>query len=186
MPLFGEATLNVLSHYSKNANIPFSVDQIRHDNEHKPGGLWLSDDSDYGWYELVLDQVRSGSSEWADGEELLQNRYDFIVDPRQLDKVLVLRTPAALRGFTLKYQEASPRECEVEGKVGYGRHIEWHRVKTDYKGILITPYQRELPHRRGDPDFHWYRFDCASGCFWDPTCLRPISRPQVPSTETAR
>ncbi len=172
--MFGESTLKVLSHYSKHANIRFTTNQLPKDNEHKPGGLWLSDDSDYGWYQFVLDQLHSGSREWADGKEILQHKYDFMIDLRQLDTVLVLRTPDALRTFILNYQEPLPRECQGESELGYGWHIEWHRVKTDYKGILITPYQPGLSYRCGDPDFHWYRFDCASGCFWDVTCLRPI------------
>ena len=26
---------------------------------------------------------------------------------------------------------------------------------SDYKGILITPYQPGLSHGNGNPDFHW-------------------------------
>ena len=39
----------VLFHYSKEADKVFSTDYCPGDNDHKPGGLWLSDDSDYGW-----------------------------------------------------------------------------------------------------------------------------------------
>ena len=105
----------------------------------------------------------------------MQHRYDFIIDPCQLDQVLVLGTPDDLRRFTSAYRESSPRGCVVNGQPGYGLHIEWHRVKSDYKGILITPYQQELSHKNGSPKFHWYRFDCASGCFWDITCLKLIA-----------
>ena len=132
----------------------------------------MSDDSEYGWCELVHGLVGRGSSGWEDGNELLQYRYDFIIDPSQLDQVLVLSTPDDLRSFASAYGERSLRGCAGDGEPGYGLHIEWHRIKSDYKGILITPYQRELSHRNGNPKFHWYRFDCASGCFWDISSLQ--------------
>ena len=154
--------MDILSHYSKCPGKVFSPNYpTPADNEHKPGGLWLSDDSEYGWCDLVRGLVRKGSSGWEDGNELLQHRYDFIIDPAQLDQILVLNTPGDLRSFTSAYGEASLRGCVVNGEAGYGLHIEWHHIKSDYKGILIAPYQRELSHRDGNPKFHWYRFDCA-------------------------
>ena len=160
----------MLSHYSKEANKTFSTDHpIPLDNDHKPGGLWLSDDAGYGWYAFVLDRLRSGSSDWADGEELLQYRYDFTIDPSQSDRVLLLESPDDLRRFTWRYREAASRKCVVDDKLGYGLHIEWGRVKADYMGILVTPFHPALS--RKDPFYHWYRFDCASGCFWDIACL---------------
>ena len=161
----------MLTHYSRDPIQVFSNALHRDDNDHKPGGLWLSDESDYGWSAVVSAQLRLGTRGWEDGDELLRYRYDFSIDPKQLGRILLLRTPDDLRRFTSDYREASPRECVDDGKPGFGLHIEWHRVKSDYKGILITPYQPELSYRNGNPDFHWYRFDCASGCFWDITCL---------------
>ena len=74
----------MLSHYSKEANKTFCPDYPTPlDNDHKPGGLWLSDDSDYGWRALVLDKLRGGCSDWADDKEGLQYRYDFAIDPGQ-------------------------------------------------------------------------------------------------------
>ncbi len=54
-----------------------------------------------------------------------------------------------------------------DGRTDLGIHIDWQRVKSDYKGILISLYQQELSYLNGAPMFHWYRFDCACGCFWD-------------------
>ena len=143
----------MLSHYSKSSDKVFSpYHPVPSDNEHKPGGLWQSDDSGFGWYELVSYLVRRGRSDWADGNELLRHRYDFIIDPCQLEHVLVLKTPDDLRSFTSAYQEPSPRRCVVDGQPGFGLHNEWDRVKSDYKGILITPYQQELSHTKGNPD----------------------------------
>ena len=73
-------------------------------------------------------------------------RYDFAVKSGDRDCIRELRTPRDLRIFTGEYQEPAPRECVVDGKVGHGIHIEWHRVQRDYKGILITPFQEALSH----------------------------------------
>ena len=167
--------MRILSHYSKTPDKAFHLDYPTPlDNDHKPGGLWLSDDNEYGWSQLVRGLVRTGSSGWEDGNEMLRHRYDFIIDPSQLNEILTLSTPDDLRSFASAYGESSLRGCVVDGESGYGQHIEWYRIKTDYRGILITPYQRELSHRIGNPEFHWYRFDCASGCFWDISCLKLV------------
>ena len=144
------------------------------DNEHKPGGLWLSDDSDYGWYAFVTDRWNSGSPEWADGLETWRFRFEFTLKPEALRSVLILATKQDLRDFTKAYGESEPRPCQVEDQPGFGIHIDWHRVKRDYMGILISPYQPDLSHRSDIEPLHWYRFDCASGCFWDTSCLLTV------------
>ena len=171
----------MLSHYSKYPNKVFSpAHPAPPDNEHKPGGLWLSDESGYGWSAFVLDQFQSGSSDWADGKEMLRYRYDFVIDLSQLHQILLIETTGDRRRFTAAYREPSTRGCVVDGQPGLGLHIEWRRVKSDYKGVLITPYQPRLSHTIGNPEFHWYRFDCASGCFWDISCLMRVHRPPAP------
>ena len=123
----------------------------------------------------MLEQMGIGNGGWADGKELLQFRYDFVIEPAQLDSVLVLQTKCDLRQFTTAYREDSYRQCVGDNDESeYGLHIEWKRLKADYKGILISPYQSELSHRNGVLDFHWYRFDCASGCIWDISCLKSL------------
>lgn len=39
--------------------------------------------------------------------------------------------------------------------------------------ILITTFQQGLSRR--EPEFHWYRFACAGGCFGDASCLVQVS-----------
>ena len=169
----------MLFHYSKKADVSFSMAQMPDDNDHKPGGLWLSDDSDCGWRDRVLERLRGGHSDWVDAYKGLQYRYGFTIDPCLSDRVLKLKTPDDLRRFTSHYREAACRECNVAGEPGWGLHIEWERVKDDYMGILITPFHPDLAlaGKAGkDPFFHWYRFDCASGCFWDITCLTQVTK----------
>ena len=165
----------MLFHYSECADKTFCRHSTSGDNAHKPGGLWLSDDSDYGWAAFVLDRLRAGDRDWSDGKELLRYKYGFKLDPLQSDQVLRLKTPDDLRRFTSHYREASVRACVVDGKRGCGLHIDWKRVKADYMGILITPYQKELSYQKPE-GLHWYRFDCASGCFWDTACLTQVRK----------
>ena len=143
----GESTLH---HYSKALVARFANSLNPLANEHKPGGLWVSEESANGWRAFVLAQRGRGSNEWSDGEELLRYRYDFAVKSGDRDCIRELRTPRDLRIFTGEYQEPAPRECVVDGKVGHGIHIEWHRVQRDYKGILIMPFQEALSHLKPD------------------------------------
>lgn len=59
--------------------------------------------------------------------------------------------------------------CQVPG----AGNTDWSRVKANCRGILITPFQRGLSRR--EPEFHWYRFACAGGCFGDASCLVQVS-----------
>ena len=128
----------VLFHYSEEADKTFCMARMRGDNDHKPGGLWLSDDSDYGWRAFVLDRVNDGSPCWADADKGLRYKYGFTINPCCSDKILKLKTPDDLRCFTAHYREAARRACDEPG--GYGVHIDWERVRAHYKGILITPF----------------------------------------------
>ena len=168
-----------LTHYSKDPIEHFARFPKTEDNEHSPSGLWLSDDSDYGWRAFLTDRLDSGSPEWADAPETWKFRTDFMLKPETLSSVLILETKQDLKDFTKAYGESEPRSCHVEGQPGFGIHINWHIVKRDCKGILITPYQPDLSHRSEVDPLHWYRFDCASGCLWDTSCLF-AAQPQIP------
>ena len=109
--------MRILSHYSKTPGKTFHRDYLTPlDNDHKPGGLWLSDDNKYGWSQLVRSLVRNASSGWEDGNELLQHRYDFIIDPTQTNEILALSTPDDLRSFASIYGEVSMRGCGCQGR----------------------------------------------------------------------
>ena len=128
--------MSILSHYSRSTGKVFRPDYPTPlDNDHKPGGLWLSDDNEYGWCQLIRSLVRRGSSGWEDGNEPLKHRFDFIIDPSQLFQILILTTLDDLRSFASAYGEASLKGCVVDGESGCGQHIEWSRVKCDYKGV---------------------------------------------------
>ena len=132
------------------------------DNEHKPGGLWLSDESEYGWFCLLKDRLASGEPGWSDATEEWQ--YMTLVEVN-LQSVLTVTNEAEMGDFVRMYGEPEQRACND----GFGLHIDWQRVKIDYQGMLFSPYQDQYSHRHQDPVFHWNRLDCASACIWD-TC----------------
>lgn len=48
--------------------------------------------------------------------------------------------------------------------------VEWEPLLKGYKGLLITPYQWSVRL-----DVLWYYgWDCASGVFWDVSCLKEV------------
>ena len=158
--------MKVLVHYSKHPMGQLLRWPETPANAHKPGGLWLSDEAEYGWNKFLKDRIASGNPEWSDVR--WQWKYTTVYEAG-IQEILWLKSTADLNWFTEKYGESNHRNCGD----GCGLHIEWGRVKAGYKGILISPYQEHLSHRRGDRMFHWYRFDCASACVWDSSCLTP-------------
>ena len=165
---FSEKPLTELTRYSPTL-----------DNDHKPGGLWLSDETEYGWLRFLEDRLASRDSEWNDAKE--RWRFKTPIDV-ELQSLLTVRNEAEMRAFVRMYGEPEQRACEC----GSGLHIDWQRVKSDYRGMLFTPYQGQCSHRHGDPVFHWNRLDCASGCIWD-TCglvLQPHESRDAWATET--
>lgn len=141
----------ILTHFSKE---PFVIDPSYNYMHRygKPCGLWLSDETESGW------------KWWCEGEgfrlEKLKVQTHFEVD---ISNVLVIRSEAELIRFNSEYRVPSLHFLDV---------IDWVKVTDKYKGIVISPHQFEL---RLEPDFEWYScWDCASGCFWDFSCLKEV------------
>ena len=122
----------------------------------KPVGLWVSDESDFGW------------SRWCRGEEFhveaLANAHLVTLKPNA--NILLLKTVGEIDSFTEKYSISMFPGVDL-------KTIDWKRVASEYQGLVITPYQWE---RRLDPDSHWYySWDVASGCIWDTDCIESIT-----------
>ena len=115
----------------------------------KPLGFWLSDESS-----------EDSWSAWCAAEEfpIGSHRTDFRAD---LSNVLHLSSDTDLMRFHDEYVVRI--------------YPDWERVGTEYKGILITPYAWNL---RLELDWY-YGWDCASGCFWDLSCLTPVEARQA-------
>ncbi|TXH44220.1 MAG: hypothetical protein E6Q97_33060 [Desulfurellales bacterium] len=146
----------LLTHWSSN---PLPALENREQNSlnsseyQKPDGLWLSDESaeeSWSWW-CQVNNFRLHT---------FRIRTDFEVN---MDNVLHIKNQAELLSFSHQY-----------GRTTYGlwaQHaIVWEHVARDYKGILITPYLWECRDIGGSSTWY-YSWDCASGCFWDVSCL---------------
>jgi hypothetical protein len=147
------------SHYSRE---PFEFDNTRtYDQESrfggygKPRGFWLSVDGQSDWKEWCED------NDW--NVEGLAVRTVFTVSPDA--NVKVITNPEELVAFDAEYQ--IPAEHPV-----LHHRIDWVKVAERYDGIIIAPYIWSM---RLDLDMLWYYgWDCASGCFWNLSMIKPI------------
>lgn len=148
-----------LVHYSAE---PFAFDPERtypYRDHFKPVGLWLSvEGNDDGW------------AEWCRGEEFnidgLTHCTVFELTPDA--NVLRLSTPDDVRRMTRLYGVAL-----YSG--GRREYVDWSRVRKQYDGVVISPYQWECRH---DRDTHWYySWDCASACVWNLRAIRLAGMP---------
>ena len=162
-----------------NSSLPLNTD-------HKPGGLWLTEDRKDGWKRLVLRRAKEHPSEWCYGD--LKFKTIFQIDQvRSAENILTIACKKDMDDFLRSYLEQSERNCKSEDleKIRdrcmpdcsgschncYGFHIEWNRVKVDYQGLALTFYSEKISHHSKNPRLHWSRLDCASWCIWDNSCL---------------
>lgn len=118
----------------------------------KPSGLWLSDESEYGWKQWCTNE------QW--GLDGLKHETKFQSDTKNW---LILDTNEKLIEFTKQYST----------KILPIITIEWDKVTKEYGGIIITPYQRSL-RLRSEVSSWYYGWDCASACVWDLSSLKVI------------
>ncbi len=127
----------------------------------KPAGMWLSDDSDYGW------------PKWCEEQEFnlegLTIKKTFEIT--DISKILVLDTDEKIIAFNKKYTISFP---DYDSKLfKFLAYLDWKRISKEYAGVLISPYSWEL---RLAPGFMWYYgWDCASACVWDLSVLKEIT-----------
>lgn len=147
----------ILSHYSRE---PLELDAARlyeqPERESKPRGLWLSDDSDFGW------------REWCEAEDFnlggIRHRSCWQLDT---SRVLVLSTPQQLFEFTERFRNPHPGMRFISNYC-----LNWAEVAGEWGGILITPYQWSA--RLDDRVSWYYGWDCASACVWDLSLVRRV------------
>ena len=154
--------------------------------DHKPGGLWLTEDVTDGWKNYVIKSIGQRPQEWCYGDV----KYVTVFEGDPLcctDSVLTIADEEDLCDLISSYLENSERNCKSEDLqqiIGecpsscsgqcyncYGFHIKWDRVRDDYKGLALTFYTEDISHLSKESKLHWSRFNCASWCFWDTSCL---------------
>jgi len=121
----------------------------------KPAGLWLSDESDYGW------------KAWCDNNDFgsLNHAYKCVINT---DNILHITTVPQLMDFTKKYPPKPILGFESMAAI-LRDQIDWKRVMGEYDGIVITPYQWEVRSV-----LWYYPWDCASGCVWGLKAIESI------------
>lgn len=132
----------------------------------KPRGIWISDDTDYGWARWCRE------AEWG-YDRLL---YKYSIGLSKNARILYIRTVEELDAFTKKYRaDDVANHCIAHiGEIPDTISIDWPAIAKQYQGIIITPYQWS---RRLHMGCSWYYpWDCASGCIWDPEAIDYIAR----------
>ena len=152
----------VLTHHSLKELILDDRDYVQ-ELGHKPRGLWLSDDSDYGWKEWCE------SESWNTDSLLHSSDYQFTDDAN----ILWLSSESELKAFTREHG-SSIRD------LGSMYNIDWLTVTSQYDGILITPYQWSC--RMGGDTFWYYTWDVASACVWNTNILKEVSNVRTEAT----
>ena len=125
----------------------------------KPRGFWLSDDDDWGW------RYWCEAEDWNMGG--LAHATEFRLTPGH--NVLLITTYEEFEAFGNEYRvPAYPGLAGVERLEA----IDWARVRDEYDGIVISPYQNE---RRFDLVNFWYAgWDVASACIWNLDAIEPV------------
>ena len=116
----------------------------------KPSGLWYGVDG--GWEEWCASEM----PQWLGGA-----KYELDLDE---SKILIVRNIEAFDkeyGVTVKVPGAPDLDHF---------HIDWPRIAKSYSGVEIPSYSWNHRH-----EFMWYYgWDCASGCVWNPDCVKSI------------
>ncbi len=119
----------------------------------KPYGFWISVEGADDWKSWC-------ESEGFGGDRLVM---ETEIELAEDASILWLRSREELIAFTKTYG--------VDIGMFYScQAIDWHRVASEYQGIVIAPYQWSS---RLDTFTSWYYgWDCASGCIWDVDAIR--------------
>ena len=121
-------------------------------------------------------------TEWCYGDLRYKTVFEFSPDDHG-GHVLTIASVEDMQDFLDNYLETKKRNCnsnelksikkrcipDCSGSCYncHGFHIEWNRVRDNYKGLALTFYSEKFSYRHKDPRLHWSRLDCASWCFWD-------------------
>ncbi|MDR4305883.1 hypothetical protein IHQ68_04485 [Chelatococcus sambhunathii] len=148
------------------------VEQGEPDRFFKPNGLWISDESDYGWSHWTADvgfYRRHG-----------RPRHSYSVRIKPGSDVLWIKDQAQLVRFEQEFDR-------YFGTLdGFRYRIDWARVAERFQGILITPHLWEC---RWGSSLWYSAWNCASGCIWDPEAIAEITKieafPKLPRQAAA-
>jgi len=132
--------------------------------KNKPRGLWVSVEGPYDW------------KWWCENEEFrLENlSLCYEVKLKRGAKILRLKNSKSILDFTKSYPYTKPQWDNAKGRrISAGYELDWDKVKKEYQGIIIAPYQWKCRLALETP--WYYGWDCASGCLWDLSCIKEFT-----------
>jgi hypothetical protein len=135
----------LLHHYSDNEIKEISTKEQSTEQKHytRPRGLWVSVVGDNDWRSYKGHDLRE--------------KYQYEITLADEAKVLFLSSKEHLSAFTKEYGLKPIGEQRIA--------IDWVKVATEYKGLVIAPYVTE--QYENDTLFWVGAWSCASGCIWD-------------------
>lgn len=131
---------------------PRIYDQLRDEWQSKPVGLWFSIGDE--WKKWCEENYPKFDCTYS---------HEVILKPNH--NVLHLKTAEEITAFGLKYP-LKTRDWDAEWDT---YQLDWHQIKKEYQGIIISPYQWSC--RLSMKSCWYYGWDCASGCIWDLDCI---------------
>jgi len=148
-----------LIHY---ASCPVTLDykKIYYDDRFdkgKPNGLWVSAESD------AFGEDNVNWKQWCESEDFEVEclAYAHLATLKSDANILLLESEQQIIDFTQKYRSKKSNY--------FHRVIDWIKVKSEYQGIIIAPYQWNIIFLS---QCSWYYvWDCSGGCIWDLSCI---------------
>lgn len=129
-------------------------DQVGHYAGGKPSGFWLSVEGENCWRSWCEDEAWS-----LDG---LKHVSEVMLSPEA--NILKIDSVEKLDTFSDKYGNGGDSVVDL-------RYIDWPKVKQEYDGIIIAPYQWERRHSL----MWYYGWDCASGVIWNLSAVASVA-----------
>ncbi len=158
---------------------PIHIDSVVHRQAYKtqvrynkPNGFWFSVQSSepewMGWLEWSRAEEHGDiDNEKAHRVEVDESRI-LMIGPREIDW----------------FNETFGVDQCIGSSRSTDRRIRWDLVAEQFSGIEISPYS--WSHRLREDTRWYYGWDCASGCIWDTTAIKSISRIPISIVPCAR
>lgn len=166
-----------LIHYT---NEKFSLEPRKYEQSElswqaKPNGLWFSVEGPNDWKWWCL----------AESFNIQNLVVSYEVKLKEDAKILHLKSADEVLNFSKLYPYLKKQWDNPEGRRICGTYeIDWDKVKPQYQGIIISPYQWNC--RMSQKSCWYYGWDCSSGCVWDLDCIEEFKLKEKENNEINR
>jgi hypothetical protein len=143
--------------------------------QHKPRGLWVSDDSmDMTW----PDYVKGTSLRWMSNFSF---KHAYEIRLFRSHNVLIMRTVKEIETFVCEFLGTT-----LDNLQDVAFHpFPWVDVAKRYDGLIITPWEKYTDSPINLLTWH-FTWDCASGCIWNPASILSIQKIKVRNPKARR